>query len=389
MFKKFLLVYSVIFLITAFNSELFGIPAFARKYSMSCQTCHSPIPRLKDYGDEFAKNGFVLADKDAPRYFQETGDAELSLIRDLPLALRLEGYATFKHKSNEDKLEFGSPRILKVLSGGALAKDLAYYFYFYLDEKGEIAGLEDAYLMFNNFFNTGLDIYLGQFQVSDPLFKRELRLTIEDYQIYKRKIGNSSINLSYDRGLMLNYELPTNTDISLELLNGTGLIQATNDDFDRDKYLNLFGRISQELAKPLRIGGLVYYGKENLTLPSDTLLNTVKMLGGDFTLSLGDKFQINYQYVFREDSKPDIGFDRIKTNGSFIELIYTPQGDESKWYAAGLFNYINSDYNSADYKAFALNIGYLLRRNFRLVSEFSFDLLKKSNQISLGFVSGF
>lgn len=389
MFKKFLLLYSAIFLITAFNVELFSIPAFSRKYSMSCQTCHSPIPRLKDYGDEFARNGFVMADKDAPRYFQETGDAELSLIRELPLALRLEGYATFKHKSNEDRFEFGSPRILKLLSGGALAKDLAYYFYFYLDEKGEIAGLEDAYLMFNNFLNTGLDIYLGQFQISDPLFKRELRLTIEDYQIYKRKIGNSSINLSYDRGLMLNYELPTKTDLTLELLNGTGLIKATNDNFDRDKYLNLFGRISQELAKILRIGGLVYYGKENLNSASNTFLNKVKMFGSDFTLSIGDKFEINYQYVFREDSQPDTIMNKIRTNGSFIELIFTPKGDESKWYAAALFNYINSDFQSADYKTFALHIGYVFRRNFRLVSEFSFDLLNKSNQISLGFVSGF
>ncbi len=31
-----------------------AIPAFGRKYNMSCTTCHSPFPRLKDYGDEFA-----------------------------------------------------------------------------------------------------------------------------------------------------------------------------------------------------------------------------------------------------------------------------------------------------------------------------------------------
>lgn len=74
--------------------DSYAIPAFARKYNMSCQTCHSPFPKIKDYGDEFAGNGFVLADKDAPRYYVETGDSELSLIRDIPLALRLELFGT-------------------------------------------------------------------------------------------------------------------------------------------------------------------------------------------------------------------------------------------------------------------------------------------------------
>ena len=37
----------------------FAIPAFARKYQISCQVCHSPaMPRLKAFGDDFAGNGF-------------------------------------------------------------------------------------------------------------------------------------------------------------------------------------------------------------------------------------------------------------------------------------------------------------------------------------------
>ena len=63
-----------------------AIPAFARKYRMSCTTCHAPVPRLaeKAYGDEFAGNGFVLADQEASRYYVETGDKDLDLIRETP-----------------------------------------------------------------------------------------------------------------------------------------------------------------------------------------------------------------------------------------------------------------------------------------------------------------
>ncbi len=31
---------------------------------------------------------------------------------------------------------------------------------------------------------SGINFYLGQFQVSDPLFKGELRYTLEPYKIY-------------------------------------------------------------------------------------------------------------------------------------------------------------------------------------------------------------
>lgn len=382
--KSFILLTTITLISFFWTTELFGIPAFARKYSMSCQTCHSPFPRLKDYGDEFARNGFVLADKDAPRYFQETGDSELSLIRDFPISIRIEGFTTFKHKSNEDRIDFAAPYMVKLLSGGSLTKNIAYYFYLYLNEKGKVETVEDAYIMFNNVFNTELDIYFGQFQISDPLFKRELRLTREDYMIYKMKIGNSRMSLGYDRGIMLNLPLKTKTDLTFEILNGNGIGPA-NDNFDMDKYPSFFGRISQDIAEPLRAGVFGYYGKEQI---ASNPINRATMFGVDATLSLGDKLEANIQYVRREDTNADANRS-ANTNGSFIELVYTPKGDESKWYSVALVNYITSNYPDTDYKTAALHYGYLLRRNIRLYGEFIYDMKNKSNQLLFGIVTAF
>ncbi|NLH60508.1 MAG: hypothetical protein GX452_03795, partial [Ignavibacteriales bacterium] len=165
--KKRLILFCVALLALTLINDSLAIPAFARKYSMSCQTCHSPFPRLKAYGDEFAGNGFQLSDREAPRYFVETGDDQLSLIRDFPLALRIDGFMTLNNKKSE-KLDFSSPYLVKLLSGGSITKDISYYLYFFFGERGEVAGLEDAFIMFNNLFNIDLDIYVGQFQVSDP-----------------------------------------------------------------------------------------------------------------------------------------------------------------------------------------------------------------------------
>ena len=38
-----------------------AIPAFARKYRVSCLVCHSAVPRLNAFGEQFAANGFEFA----------------------------------------------------------------------------------------------------------------------------------------------------------------------------------------------------------------------------------------------------------------------------------------------------------------------------------------
>jgi len=128
--KTILVFVSILMLLQAAAVRLEAIPAFARKYQMTCKTCHSPFPKLKDYGEEFAGNGFVIKDKDAPRYYVDTGDDFLSLLRDLPIALRLEGFVTYNN-ANSQQLDFTSPYLLKFLSGGAITKNIAYYFYFF------------------------------------------------------------------------------------------------------------------------------------------------------------------------------------------------------------------------------------------------------------------
>ncbi len=359
---------AAVLLLAVTSGGLLAMPAFARKYSMSCKTCHAPFPKLKPYGEEFAANGFVIKDKDTPRYTIDTGDPALSLLRELPIALRLEGFLAWNN-ANERQVDFLAPYILKFLSGGAITKDIAYYFYFFFSERGSVAGIEDAFVMFNNVFGSDLDLFVGQFQVSDPLFKRELRLPFEDYAIYDTAPGGSRINLTYDRGVMLTYGLPTGTDVTVEVLNGTGIGEANIfRSFDDDPYKNLFLRVSQEVAPAVRIGGFGYFGKER---PED-VANAVTMFGGDATLS-ARPFELNLQYVERRDTNPFFAAlpppGKLATRGAFAELIYLPKGDDSRWYATGLFNWVDSDQAELRYTAATAHVGYLLRRNMRLTAE--------------------
>jgi hypothetical protein len=372
--------------IALLSEDALGIPAFARKYNMSCNVCHSPFPKLKPFGEEFAGNGFTMKDKEPPRFTIDAGDDLLLLMREVPLSIRVEGY--LRHQpQNSGRSDLQTPYLVKLLSGGQIAKNVSYYFYFFFGERGEVAGLEDAFVMFNNLFGHELDLVVGQFQVSDPLFKRELRLTFDDYQIYRVKPGASSVNLTYDRGLMFSYALPTKTDIVFEILNGEGIGAADAwRNFDGDKYKNGMLRITQDIGEAFRVGAFGYLGNQE----KNGNVNRTVMWGPDLTLSL-EPVELNFQYVSRTDDRPLFTPAALeqKTNGGFAELIYRPEGDRSRWYGVAMYNWVNADDAKLDFRTASASVGYLVGRNLRLLGEYSHDLKAKANRFTFGFVAAF
>jgi hypothetical protein len=390
--KTILVLLGIVLLLQVAAVRLQAIPAFARKYSMTCKTCHTPFPKLKPYGDEFAANGFVIKDKETPRYNIDTGDSFLSLLREAPIAFRLEGFMTYNN-SHAKQWDFTSPYLLKFLSGGEITKNISYYFYFFFSEQGEVAGIEDAYVMFNNLFRSNLDFYIGQFQVSDPLFKRELRLSFEDYQIYATQVGKSKVTLTYDRGIMLNYGFPTKTDFFVEILNGNGIDPANPfGSFDSDKYKNFAFRVSQEMGSNFRLGGYAYIGKE----AQENIRNSLRMLAVDASVS-AQSFELNLQYLERRDDNPYFAVSLVesppvKTKGGFAELIYLPRGDDSRWYLVGLFNRVTSDLKELDYSSATLHYGRMLRRNIRGTAEFTYvfdSVYNKYGRVAFGLITAF
>ncbi|MCA1757911.1 MAG: hypothetical protein LC649_10690 [Bacteroidales bacterium] len=386
----------IILLVTFQVETLYSIPAFARKYQISCQVCHTPVmPRLKAFGDDFAGDGFRMTEYEAPRYFIETGDENLSLFRELPLAFRFDGHVTANF-NNEGSADFAAPFILKILSGGELSPKLSYYMYFLLSEYGEIAGLEDAFLFYRDLFGSGINITMGQFAVSDPLFKGELRFTIENYKIYGVSPGTSTINLKYDKGIVLDRGFETGTTLVLELVNGNGIGEAGEGYlFDKDKYKNLMVRVAQDIGDNASIGFFGYTGKELLRSEPGTFTSTARMYGPDLVLDFNERLSIGLQYLWRTDSDVFINpeeprLENVMTQGGFAEVIYSPRGDKSRWYLTGLFNYVESDVDILDYTAATLHAGYLLRRNVRLVSEYTHTFTGNSyGKLSAGFSSAF
>jgi hypothetical protein len=369
-------------------SESWSIPAFARRYNLSCTTCHAPFPKLKPYGADFAANGFIMKENEKERDYVSAGDEDLWLNKTFPLAVRFDAYA-LKDDSNP-KTDMQSPWGLKLLSGGTVYKKIGYYFYFFMSERGEVAGIEDAYIHFDNVFNTSLDIMVGQFQTSDPLMKRELRLTFEDYMLYKYKPGLSQTDLTYDRGIMLMYGIDrTGTDIVATFTNGNGKGMANEETkkFDNNNAKNIGLRVMQGIGDHITIGGYYYTGKE--TLAENNLENSVSYIGPDINLAFGP-LEVTAEYLQRTDDNAQFlqrGAEEAKTKATILEAVFAPQLDRSKVYFTALYNDIKNE--DTVYQTFTMGGTYLLARNLRTTLEYTRDLLHDKNRFVLGLVTGF
>jgi len=360
-----------------------AMPGFARKYRFSCTVCHAPFPRLKPYGDEFAGNGFRLPEGEPPRANYDTGDNLLQLPRDLLFGMRADMMATVAPDDEPSEFDFKTPYNFKFISGGPISDKVSYYFYFYLSEGGEVAGIEDAFLYFPGVFDTGINFTVGQFALADPVAKGELRLTYEGYEIFARAPDRSHVDMKYARGVVVDYGFETGTDLVFQAVNGNGLVEADEEtgSYDNDNYTNYMFRINQAIG-PASLGGFYYMAKEKNTIndaSTDLNINNVDYYGGDFRIG-NENIEFMTVYLVRRDSNPYFMSDDeedTETNGLLAELTVLPEGGEGKWYVSALYNDMASDYEQngvrvMDYQTATCAVHYLISRNVRAAAEYTY-----------------
>jgi hypothetical protein len=121
--------------------------------------------------------------------------------------------------------------------------------------------------------------------------------------------------------------------------------------------------------------------------------------GPDATVSAGP-FEINLQYLWREDDNPLYAAakpaDKVKTKGGLAEVVFSPRGQDGRWFLIGLYNKvssnmldINPEAESPRYESAGLTATYLIGRNLRLMGEYTYDIENERSRFVVGFVSAF
>jgi hypothetical protein len=378
-----------------------AIPVFARKYNMSCITCHAAYPKLNAFGEQFADDNLRLPNWKNKTV--ETGDDMLALPDSVPLALRVQAYVQAREAQAVDiktgetvsaDTDFQAPYLIKLLSSAPLSEHISYYFYAIFAEKGgngEVI-VEDAWFSHDDVFGTDASLMLGQFQVSDLMFPREIRLTFQDYMVYRMA------GLTYDRGALLGYTVGP-VELSLGLVNGNGITdnytinspgyKRADHLFDNNSGKAVFGRIGGDIAGT-NIGLFGYSGTQK---------NAIGIGGTDsggrdtdkisYGIDLSYKFGDNtYWFAQLLQNDWDNFIDdntKYRWYGGFIGVDYI---HSSRWAYSFLYNYTDANdlkntdtiYEGIDMNSVTLTASYYFMRNVKGVIEFNVDLLDTVDQ---------
>ncbi len=357
-----------------------AIPAFARRYKMSCTVCHVAFPKLNSFGEAFAANGYQMPDEDLKEHAVDTGDDKLLLLKELPFAVRADSFLRGRSDTKVNA-DFETAYGIKLLSSAPITNNISYYFYFFFNERGSTeTGVEDAFLYFNNAYkDVDLDLRIGQFQVSDILFPREQRLTFQDYTIYTTAISDSGFKLTYDRIAELSYNFNLAGDVEMGLVaaitNGNGIGTADSDrNFDSDDFKNYYGKLSLASGDQ-SVGFYGYYGKEE----QGPIQNEFFRAGPDFDFTVMGDWNLWGNFLYGEDSNPRFTgpAEDITHWGGFVGLT-KPLGED--WVLSLLYNRVNVDgMDEKDAHTMTGNLSYYVMRNFKVMAEVTGDLQNKGS----------
>lgn len=371
-----LMVLVVLGQLSIFAADAEAIPAFAKKYDVSCNTCHTPgFPKLNDFGNRFRDAGYQMdADEDLP--------ANLHMSY-MPISFRTAvGY----QNSTVNHLAVGNPAtgsvststggfgfsILDILAFGTLMKDVAFGVVYTpgLGSAGFGTGrtdgdLEVAFVRFNNVMGTSLlNVKVGKYELDLPFSEHRSPTINTAFPIYhyrsgspfSRLVANPAGNRAYgnanDFGLGDNQpglELFGTKDI--ELVDGTfryslNVLSSNITNIDGSgggRALQFYGHVTQSfggygIVDGQRIGVFGMFGRAptaaNPAIPGGDFTGTGEQsrvfsrVGVDFSLTALSKINVFGVYMIANDSKDLFASQGIanaqasRWHGGFVEADY-------------------------------------------------------------------
>ena len=159
-----------------------AIPAFARAYGMTCNTCHaSSYPVLNPFGRAIKENGYQLpkgAEPPVTHLARQQVSNRLTLLERGPLAIRIKGMIQ-SEQQDIDNPNFATPTRVDFLSGGPLFQNVSYFINFGIFADGEIKAPELAFVQFHNIGGEGLaNLRVGKFNILDFQFPNHRSLNV-------------------------------------------------------------------------------------------------------------------------------------------------------------------------------------------------------------------
>lgn len=346
------LVTILVLFIFSLTQEAQAIPTFARKYRTSCTTCHVGFNKLNPFGEAYRYNGYQIPQGEEVAYVKEEpvslGAPAWKKVwpeavwpgeipQNVPLAFMIHQRMNIQKNDATATVDFNMPHEFELMLGGTLGDFASFLGLFVLDEDGNVGGLEEMYIQFNDllyggavnwlpkFSQDALNLKAGRFHVAAEPFHDPTRRTLSHLRMYDYTVSSGTWNLrDIQSGLEVNGILKSRLRYAAGIVNGNGLVQDNND--EKDGYFRLaykFGGMAfdgsgEEFGAELKqsdnwvdnsltLGTFGYWG----TAPISTWDNDFYRVGGDLRINRGD-LDLYGAVVFGEDEKPNANDQLLK-----------------------------------------------------------------------------
>ena len=399
-----------------------AMPAFAREYRLNCSTCHKLTPqRLNALGRNFMERGYQMpegAERPATGVKFSRQDEKLTILEQLPLALRIKNSALWRSQARQDEnwVDVNAPLELQLLAGGSLFKNTSFFvnFPFFTGESVGVPIL--AFVQFNNLLGKSgsANLRIGKFNILGMQFPNHRSLTVNTAKAPAVQVGLNPVVLDgHQTGVSL-FGRPGNGRISYEFsaVNGAGPAGADEAaegghahggvfSTDGNDFKDLYGRLTYGTASRMHtVGVLGYFGKTALGVGEDAhgdedggdddhdaaaneANDSFRILGLDGEFNRGSWNLRSAAYLGHHDDPFGQGTS-IDYQSVFGELSYAFDRR-----LLGMLHYdqvISSDLESLEHRSFMPHLSYLLLDNLRLSVEYMFDLDDSDNNRALALI---
>ena len=278
-----------------------AIPAWARKYSLDCSSCHfGGTNRLTKFGKEFQVRGDRLA-----------SDASETEIKELNLSNYMSLAGKFRFNADKDAVPSTNFDVeaLSIYSGGALYDNYSYFFEYYLHEPGKETSstggqidtatrgkLAEMYLLYNSNPEGENYTFVRAGQITPRLIHHAstgARISISRPNTWNDNAGGGNLYTPRDRsyGVTVGTHNPSGLIGEIGVLNGGGGNSRPNQP-ENNNAKDFFASASQFLDEEgSYIGAYAYNGTYPITgtSPFQDKFSRYAILGefirGDFVVS--------------------------------------------------------------------------------------------------------
>ncbi len=358
--KRFLFLATLVIFVLVLPERGYSIPAFARKYKTSCQTCHNGFPKLNAFGEAFRRNGYQFPGGTDAEYIKEDpvslgseGNKKAfpdaiwpgTLPGSSPISLFLNGEVDYNPGSNPNNADLTSvPRFsfgglgnsIEAVAAGTLGEDLSFWGHGILNSDGTVE-LNRMFLIFSNVLsdNMNFNIKIGVFEPGLFSFSTH-RAWMEGYWITTRPFSDDMgwTLEETQKGIEVNGILQGRFGYNLGIVEGFGNPHSGKDFYGHVTYklqgLPLDGvteggpainNSQPYIDNSLTLGAFVYRGNASLGSDPTTQENQFTMGGGDVN-AYYDRFNLFGGVGVRHDEHPFLGSPTQSANSTvwFTEL---------------------------------------------------------------------